>query len=152
MSMFETCAADERHSFNPFRPPDVQQWAAMSLNLDLAWFVLTTHVEDEQHGIGCDHTTLIATEALLLQWLRDTPPAALVALHCMRPRVEGQGRGVWTLQRVREVWLLAKAEQGHDHLLVCQHWSEEVWFEPNRQIEVESTMEGRRLLARFESR
>jgi hypothetical protein len=39
--MFETCDVHESQSFNPFRPPDVRQWSAVSLNLDLAWFVLT---------------------------------------------------------------------------------------------------------------
>ena len=45
--MFETCDVHENRSFNPFRPPDVRQWSAVSLNLDLAWFVLTTYVREE---------------------------------------------------------------------------------------------------------
>jgi hypothetical protein len=29
-------------------------------------------------------------------------------------------------------------------------WDEEIWFEPNRQVEAAPVGEGRRLLARFE--
>jgi hypothetical protein len=150
--MFETCDVHESQSFNPFRPPDVRQWSAVSLNLDLAWFVLTTYVREEGRDIGCDQTTLVADEESLLAWLRDTPPEALVALHCVRPGAAQEGRGLWRMVRVRDVWVLSIPEQRQGRLLVCKLWDEEGWFEPNRQDEAKSVGEGRHLLARFEVR
>lgn len=136
--MFETCDVHENRSFNPFRPPDVRQWSAVSLNLDLAWFVLTTHVREEGRDIGCDQTTLVADEEALLAWLRDTPPEALVALHCVRPGAAQEGRGLWRMVRVHEVWLLSVAERRQGRLLVCKPWGEGAgssrtgWRRPSR--------------------
>ena len=150
--MFETYDVHESQSVNPFRPPDVRQWSAVSLNLDLAWFILTTHVREEDRDIGCDQTTLVADEESLLAWLKYTPPEALVALHCVRPGAAQEGRGLWRMARVREVWLLSIPEQRQGRLLVCKPWDEAIWFEPNRQDEAKSEGEGRRLLVRFDAR
>lgn len=148
--MFETSHLHESRSFNPFRPPEVRQWNAVSLDLDLAWFVLTTYVQAEGMDIGCDQTTLIADEESLLQWLKDTPSAALVALHCVRPGTVQEERGLWRMVRVHEVWLLAEAEQRQGRLLVCK--GEAGWFEPNRPAGVEPVAQGQRLLAQFTPR